>query len=154
MTESSPVVIRPRKSRIACWISATLFAGTFTVLSFFMGATTAAGGVFHPADQFAMIGLGLTGAALFLLFTRPLVKADAKGIYVRNVGSGRYVPWQVVERVSFPRGMSWATLELADDDEMSMMAIQKTDRNLAIKAVRDLRALLDQARPEPEDDSS
>ncbi|QSB07030.1 PH domain-containing protein [Natronoglycomyces albus] len=152
MTESPSVVVRPRKSRIACWVSAVLFAGTFFVLSFFMGTTTAAGGVFHPADQVAMILLGLFGAALFLLFTRPVVRADSHGIWVRNIGSFKYVPWQVVERVSFPRGMSWATLELADDDEMSMMAIQKTDRELAIQAVRDLRALLEGFRTAEGDD--
>ncbi|WP_374314977.1 PH domain-containing protein [Streptomyces sp. XM4011] len=68
------------------------------------GATGNGYGTFQRGDQFAMIGLGVFGALGFLLFTRPRVVADAKGVRVRNVFSSYELPWEVIRGVRFDRG--------------------------------------------------
>jgi hypothetical protein len=146
MTETGPIDYRPRKSRIGAWIGAAVAFGGFTALSFTLGARTAEGGTVTWADQAAMIGLGVIGAAIALSFLRLRVRADAKGIEVTNVTTRRHFPWQVVTAVNFTDKMTWATVELADDDEMSIMAIQVSDRERAVAAIKHLRALLEQSR--------
>lgn len=146
MTETGPLEYRPRKSRIGAWIGASVCLGGFTALSFTLGATTAGGGTVTWADQVGMIGLGVIGAGIILSFLRLGVRADAKGIEVVNVASKRYFPWQVVTAINFTDKMTWATVELADDDEMSIMAIQVSDKERAVAAIKHLRALLEQSR--------
>ncbi|HEY1180170.1 MAG TPA: PH domain-containing protein [Phytomonospora sp.] len=137
-----PVVFRPRKARRACWIAAAVVVVVFFLLALGLTGPTDGGGVFEPADQFAMAILGLLGAGLILLFTRPMIRADAEGVHVRNVVGNYDLPWEVVRAVRFERGSSWASLELEDDDEVSVMAIQAVDKAEAIAAVRHLRAML------------
>jgi hypothetical protein len=106
------------------------------------GTTDGGAGVFHTSDQIAMIGLGLLGAAGILMFTRPRVSADAKGIRVRNLIGGYDLPWEVVRSIRFDRGAPWASLELRDDDIVAVMAVQAADKEYAVAAVRALRSLL------------
>ncbi len=146
MTEVGPLDYKPRNSRIGAWIGGIMFIGAFTALSFSLGTRTEGGGAIHPADQVAMIGLGLIGGAVILVFLRLRVRADEHGIEVRNVASTHRLPWGVVMDISVPHRVQWATLELADDEEIAVMAIQRTDRQRAVAAVKHLRALLEQSR--------
>lgn len=146
MSDLGQIDYRPRKSRIGAWIGAAIAFGGFTALSFTLGAQTFEGGAITWPDQAAMIGLGVIGAGIALSFLRLRVRADEKGIEVTNVASKRYFPWQVVTAVNFTDKMTWATVELADDDEMSIMALQVSDKERAVAAVKHLRALLEQSR--------
>jgi Bacterial PH domain len=76
-----------------------------------------------------------------LLLARPRVRADAEGIEVRNVLVTRRLPWDVVERVAFPDGASWARLELIGDDYLPVLAIQAVDGQRAVEGIRRVRAL-------------
>lgn len=105
------------------------------------GGVGAGPAVFGPEDRVGMVGLGVIGAAVLLLFTRPRVEADAEEIRVRNVVGGHRFPWSVVRGIRFERGASWATLELADDEVVALMAVQAVDRERAVAAARALRAL-------------
>jgi hypothetical protein len=82
-----------------------------------------------------LIGLGM------LAFTRPRVRADAEGVHVRNVVGGYDLPWSVVRAVRFDRSSPWATLELHDDETVSIHALQAADKEYAVEGVRVLRAL-------------
>jgi hypothetical protein len=146
MTELGQLDYQPRKSRIGAWIGAAICLGGFTALSFTLGSQTLEGGTVTWADQAGMIGLGVIGAAIILSFLRLRVRADAKGIEITNVAQKRYFPWQVVTAINFTDKMTWATVELADDDEMSIMAVQITDKDRAVAAIKHLRALLEQSR--------
>jgi hypothetical protein len=61
---------------------------------------------------------------------------------VRNLMGGYDLPWDVVRSVQFSRGAPWASLELRDDNVISMMAVQAADKAYALGAVRALRSLL------------
>lgn len=146
MTEVGPLEYKPRKSRIGAWIGGVMFAGAFIALSFSLGTRTEGGGTVQPADHVAMIGLGLVGGAVILWFLRLRVRADENGIEVRNFAATHRLPWGVVTGISVPERVQWATLELADDEEIAIMAIQMTDKGRAVAAVKHLRALLEQSR--------
>jgi hypothetical protein len=134
--------IRPRRIRMVAWFAAVLAVLAAVVLAAALGGQVGPGPeLFGPVDRAAVIGFGLLGAAALLSLTRPLVEADADGIRVRNIVGGCQVPWQVVRGIRFERGESWATLVLADDEVIGVLAIQAVDREHAGTAIRRLRAL-------------
>ncbi|WP_412751686.1 PH domain-containing protein [Krasilnikovia sp. M28-CT-15] len=147
MTQSStPVVYRPRRVRWVAGAAAAAVVILFTVLSFSLhGATGDGFGHFERGDQTAMIGLGVLIGLGILAFTRPRVSADAAGVRVRNVVGGYELPWSVVRAVRFDRNSPWATLELHDDETISVHALQAADREYAVEGVRTLRTLLQAA---------
>jgi hypothetical protein len=137
------VSARPRKAtRIARLLAVALLAIFTAVATALPGATDSGKGVFQTSDQFAMIGLGVLGALGILAFTRPRVRADARGIQVRNVVGGYDLPWEVVRSIQFRKGSPWANLELQDDETVALMAVQAADKGYAVATVRALRALL------------
>ena len=137
-----PVVYRPKRIRWVAGISAVAIAVLFTVLSFGLhGATGEGPGQFARGDQAAMIGLGILIGLGLLAFARPRVSADAEGVRVRNVIGGYELPWSVVRAVRFDRNSPWATLELHDDETVSIHALQAADKDYAVDGVRTLRAL-------------
>jgi hypothetical protein len=134
--------VHPRRLRVICLISAVVIVAVFAVLSTALHGKTEGGGVFQRGDQLAMIALGVLVGLGIMAFARPRVRADAHGVRVRNVVGGYELPWEVVRAVRFSRHSPWASLELADDDEVTMMAIQAADKEYALDAVRGLRRLL------------
>jgi hypothetical protein len=116
----------------------------FTTLGFLLSGSTGdqTGAVFQTSDKYAMVILGLLIAAGILLFARPRVTADEQHIVVRNIIGGYDLPWEVVRAVKFDRGSPWASLELADDDVVTVLALQAADKEYAVTGVRALRSLL------------
>lgn len=136
------VTVRPRRIRLVCWASAAALVVVFSLVATSLTGSTGEGyGTFQRGDQLAMIGLGVFGALAILLFTRPRVVADAKGIRVRNVIGSYELPWEVVRGIRFDRGAPWASLELYDDDLVPMVALQAADEQRAVEGVRALRRL-------------
>jgi hypothetical protein len=137
------VVYRPRRIRWVAGIAAVAVVVLFTAVSF--GLHGSAGfensGQFRRGDQAAMIGLGILIALGILAFTRPRVSADTDGIKIRNVVGGYELPWSVVRAVRFDRHSPWATLELYDDEQVSLHALQAADKEYAVDGVRTLRQL-------------
>jgi hypothetical protein len=134
---------RPVKATRVAWVLAALVVAVFTAVGTTLrGATDSGRGVFQAGDQVAMIALGVLAALGILLFTRPRVDADERGIRVRNVIGSYDLPWDVVRSIEFRRGSPWASLELRNDDVVAIMAVQAADRAKAVTAVRGLRALL------------
>ncbi|SCF32393.1 PH domain-containing protein [Micromonospora mirobrigensis] len=142
MNDSDRVSLRPRKIRLVCWTSAVVLVVVFSLAATSLTGRTGDGyGSFQRGDQVAMIGLGVLGALGLLLFTRPRVEADARGVRVRNVTGSYDLPWEVVRGVRFDRGAPWASLELHDDDLLPMVALQAADKERAVAGVRALRRL-------------
>jgi len=137
------VEFRPRKIRWVAGASALAVVVLFTALSF--GLHGSAGfdnsGQFERGDQSAMIGLGVLIGLGILALTRPRVRADAAGIKIRNVIGGYELPWSVVRAVRFDRNSPWATLDLLDEEQVSVHALQATDKEYAVEGVRALRTL-------------
>jgi Bacterial PH domain len=135
-----PVVLRPRKVLIAAWVGALAIVVLFVVIALVL-RTSETGVFFRTADQVALLVVGFFIAGGVLLPARPRVIADADGIEVRNVLFNRRIPWELVERVAFPDGASWARLDLPDDEYMAVLAIQAVDGTRAVDGIRRVRAL-------------
>jgi Bacterial PH domain len=141
----TPVVLRPRKVLIAAWVGAVAIVVLFVVIALVL-RTSETGVFFRTADQVALLVVGLFIAGGVLLLARPRVVADADGIEVRNVLFSRRIPWELVERVAFPDGASWARLDLPDDEYLAVLAIQAVDGSRAVDGIRRVRALHAAAR--------
>lgn len=139
---SSSVTFRPQRARKVAIGAAIAVVVVFTVVSFGLTGSTGVGkAVFQRGDQAAMIGLGFAFAAGILLFLRPKVEADARGIRVRNVVGSYDLPWEVVRAIRFERGVSFASVELHDDELITIVALQIVDKEYALAGVRALRGL-------------
>ena len=152
MTQTAAEVVeaRPHRVRVVAWVAAVAILAVFTAVGTALtGSTGEEGAVFRPGDQAAMIGLGICGALIALAFTRPRVRADRDGITVRNVFGDTVLPWSVVREIRFDRGHPWASLELVNDDTVSLLAVQAADKERAVVAIQGLRALHAAARPTP-----
>jgi hypothetical protein len=139
------LVLRPRRVLVVAWVGAVGTVAAFVVVALLL-RTSNTGVYFRTADQVAMVLLGVLIAAGVLLLARPRVRADARGVEVRNVGVPRYLPWELVRAVSFPDGASWARLDLPDDEYLAVMAVQAVDGQRAVAGIRQLRALHAAAR--------
>ncbi len=137
-------VHRPKRVRVVCAVGAVSVLVLFTVIG--TALTEVGVGVFKPGDQYAMIGLGVVFAAGIMLIARPHLRADESGIKVQNIIGGYELPWQVVRKVSFDRGRPWLSLELENDDTVSVLAVQAVDKAHAVHAVQCLRSLHAQNR--------
>lgn len=146
-----PVTARPRRLLWVCTLMSTLVVGAFAIIAVLLKESTA-GTAFRTEDQFAMMGLGLLIAAGVMSLTRPRVYADEERIKVRNIVVSHDLRWQVVDRISFPDGAPWPSLELHDDETVAVLAIQAVDKEHAVEAVQGLRDLLERSRaPRPGD---
>ena len=149
MSTLTPVRARPILTTRVAWLLAVLVVAVFSVVATTLrGPTDSGSSVFQPGDQAAMIALGVLAALGILMFTRPRVEADLRGIRIRNVIGAYELPWNVVRSIEFRRGSPWASLELQDDDVVAIMAVQAADKAYAVAAVRRLRALLAAAQAE------
>ncbi|RIJ70883.1 PH domain-containing protein [Nakamurella silvestris] len=147
MSASYLLQIRPRKISIMAIVAAVAVVSTMTFVGLTLvrdeGIMRQDGVYFRTADAVSMVLLGLLAAGGILLLARPRIRVDATGVRVRNVFSEKFVPWEIIERVAFPESSPWAQLILADDEYISVMAIQAMDKQRAVvslKQVRDLQA--------------
>ncbi|MCW2599610.1 MAG: hypothetical protein JWM02_1439 [Frankiales bacterium] len=140
------VEVRPRRLTVVCRVVAALVLLAFGVLAVLLPQGSTGGQTFGLADQIAFFGIGLLLAVAVFAFTRVRVRADEKGIWVRNVVGDRFFPWGVVVSVDLPDGAPWAQLELHDDETVALLAIQSNDGDLAVDAVLALRKLLASAQ--------
>lgn len=137
---SARVVAKPVKLRRTAYPVAVVLVVVFAVVAVLL-RNTSTGVYFRVSDQVAMGLLGLLLAAGALLLARPRLRADAEGLEVRNIIGTTRLSWEQVEGITFPDGAPWARIELAHDEYLPIMAIQATDGQHAVVAMRELREL-------------
>jgi hypothetical protein len=130
---------RPRRLRLVAWVLAVVVVVVFGSIALLLKTGEE---VFGRTDQVAFFLIGLLIAAGVLAFTRFRVRADERGIWVRNALGERYFPWEVVVGLDLPAGATWAQLELHDDETVAVLAIQTSDGDDAVDALIALRRLL------------
>ena len=96
---------------------------------------------FTPLTRGMIAAFGVACAGLLLLFTRPRLRADGEGLHVRNAGGWKHLPWQVVRDVRLDESRSWMVVDLADDETVSVLAVQASDGERSRDVVRRVRAL-------------
>ncbi|MFC7343797.1 PH domain-containing protein [Saccharopolyspora griseoalba] len=137
---SAQVVAKPVKLRRTAYPVAVVLVVVFAVVAVLL-RNTPTGVYFSVSDQVAMGLLGVLLAAGALLLARPRLRADADGLEVRNIIGTTRLSWDQVEGITFPDGAPWARVEMAHDEYVPIMAIQATDGQHAVVAMRELREL-------------
>lgn len=140
------VEVRPRRMIFAAWGAAVVIAAVHVAVALLLNIRSS-GVVFQTADQVAFAALGLIVAGVLLLFTRPRLRAGAVGVSVRNLLGDRLIPWSEVVGVSFPAAKRWAQVDLPDDEYLAVMAIQAVDKERAVAAMQQVRAVVARYRP-------
>lgn len=136
----------PRRLTLVCRLVALLVLVAFGVVAVLLPRGADGDQVFGLADQVAFFGIGVVLALGVLAFTRARVRADERGIWVRNVLEDRFFPWGVVAAVELGDGSPWAQLVLQDDDTVALLALQANDGDTTVDAVLALRALMQTAQ--------
>jgi hypothetical protein len=136
----------PRRLGRICRVLAGVVVVVFGGVALLLPRGNDAVEAFGPVDQVAFFCIGLLIAGGVLVLTRFRVRADERGIWVRNSLGERFFPWAVVVGVNLPEGATWAQLELHDDETVALLALQTSDGEATIDAVIALRRLLKEAR--------
>lgn len=139
--DADVVRARPVRLRRVAFATSAVVVVLFVLLAVLLRRSSSEGVEFGPGDQVAMVLLGVLVAAGVLVLARPSVVADLHGVRVQNLFTTKDVPWEVVRAVSFRDGTPWAMLDLADDDQIALLAVQAADGPRAVTTVRALRAL-------------
>ena len=136
----------PRRLAGICRALAAVVVVVFGGIALLLPRGNDAVETFGPVDQVAFFCIGLLIAGGVLVLTRFRVRADERGVWVRNSLGERYFPWAVVVAVNLPEGATWAQLELHDDETVALLALQTSDGEATIDAVIALRRLLKGSR--------
>ena len=89
-----------------------------------------------------IVFIGLLYVAAGYAIARSRVVASEAGVRVVNGYKQRDYEWAEIISIHLPAGAPWATIDLADGNTASMLAIQGSDGDRARAAVRALRALI------------
>jgi hypothetical protein len=148
MTETHQVVTaKPILFARIGYASAVFVLAVFVVVALVMRSDNA-GAHFVESDQIATVLIGVILAGLCLMPTRPRLRADAQGVRLRSfLGGWRFVPWDVIVRVDFPSKVRFARLVLPGEETFAIYAIARADKQHAVDAMRELRALFAAVRP-------
>lgn len=104
--------------------------------------TDNAGATFGDKDQIGTVVIGVILAGLFLMPSRPRLRADAEAVRLRSfLGGWRVVPWELVLRVEFPRSVRFARLVLPGEETLAIYAVQRMDGERAVATMQELRQL-------------
>lgn len=111
----------------------------------FMGVTldiAFTGASVTTIDKFAFPGVGVIISVLvWLMLTRPRLRANSDGVEIRNIVGTRFYPWQVIYGLSFPEGSRMARIELPDFEYVPVWALQSADKKTIMRDVDAFRAL-------------
>lgn len=136
----------PARLRRICQVLAGVTVVVFGLVALLLPRGENGVEAFGPVDQVAFFVIGLLIAGGVLVLTRFRVRADERGLWVRNSLGERYFPWAVVVGVHLPKGATWAQLELHDDETVALLAVQTSDGDRAVDTVLALRRLLQESR--------
>jgi Bacterial PH domain len=143
----APVAAVPRRMRLICAVTAGVVVAVMVVVAVLLKHSSTGVVSFHTSDQVAMVVLGVILGGGILTLGRPRVDADLSGVRVRNIVASHRLPWDMVRAVRFERSSAWATLLMANGDELAVLALQAADGERAVRAVEGLRALVAATRP-------
>lgn len=97
-----------------------------------------------------LVFLGLIAASVWFALMRSRVTAATEGLTVVNGYKRRDLEWSQVIAVNLRRGAPWAGIDLSDGTSISAVAIQASDGDRAMHAVRELRRIVEEQTPTTE----
>lgn len=107
---------------------------------------------FTTLQRGTLVFLGLIALGVWFALMRSRVTVAADGVIVVNGYRRHDLVWSQLISVNLRRGAPWAGLDLSDGTSLSAVAIQSSDGDYAIHAVRELRRLIEEHTPRPDQD--
>ena len=142
------VTARPQLMARVGWVCAAFVFGVFVVIALVMKHDNA-GATFGDKDQVGTVVIGIILGGMFVMLTRPALRADAEAVRLRSfLGGWRVVPWELIVRVEFPTSVRFARIVLPGEETLAIYAVQRFDRDYAVEAMRGLRRLYAETHPE------
>lgn len=148
--QSLPRTWRPFGARIAATVLGAMLLAVVLTVWIAWGADVRSR--FTPFQKSTLVFLGLMALGCWFALVRSRVTAHQGGVTVVNGYRRRELEWSQVVAVNLRRGAPWAGLDLSDGTSISLLAIQGSDGQRAIAAVRELRALVTANSPIERDD--
>lgn len=139
-TPDAYAVFRPRRGAAVAKVSALACLVVFTVVAVAVPGGGDAG--FGMPDRVLTVLFGLLIAAVLWRYAVLRAVPTPSGLRVVNLVRTLELDWQEIVAVGFSDGAPWVTLELADTEEVSVMAIQRADGELAVREAARLSALV------------
>ncbi|HKJ11868.1 MAG TPA: PH domain-containing protein [Ornithinimicrobium sp.] len=133
-------VFRPRRGAWVAWVCAlasVLVFGGLAILS----PTSGDVGWAAP-DRLMTAALGVGIAVLLVKFATLRAVPSAEGLRVVNLVGRHDLSWASIVTVGFHDGGPWAVVELADTEQVAVMAIQRADGARARREASRLAALV------------
>lgn len=138
--QSLPHTWRPFGARIAATVLGGMLLAVVLTVWIAWGADVRSR--FTPFQRSTLVFLGLLALACWFALVRSRVTAHPGGVTVVNGYRRRELEWSQVVAVNLRRGAPWAGLDLSDGTSISLLAIQGSDGQRAVRAVRELRDLV------------
>ena len=140
MASELPRSYRPLGARLAAGSVAALLVGAVAFL--WLGMPEEVRATFTPLQGATLLLVpGSVLAVLYGVF-RTVVRADRDGLTIINLYRRRQLEWPAVVGISLRRGQPWAVVDVSDGTTVVAMAIQGSDGQRAVRAVRELSALV------------
>ena len=135
-----PHTWRPYGARVAGVVLGGLLLLLVVVVWIALGSDIRAR--FSVFQRSTLVGFGVLGFVAWYALMRSRVSADERGVTVVNGYRRQEFEWSQVVGVNLRRGAPWAGMDLSDGTSISMLAIQGSDGQRAVRAVRQLRRLV------------
>lgn len=141
------VTARPQFTAKIAWCASAFVLAAFIVTALLMKRDNA-GAYFTDKDQWGTVVVGVVCAMLLIMPTWPRMVADEEAIRLRSfLGSYRVIPWDVVLDVRFPRKVRFAQIALPGEETLAIYAIQRWDKDYAVRVMDELRELFATTHP-------
>jgi hypothetical protein len=137
---SLPHTWRPFGARVAAAVAGSLLL--VLVVAVWVLLSSEQRSTFSLTQRGTLVGLGILGFVAWYALMRSRVSADDRGLTVVNGYRRQEFEWSQVVAVNLRRGAPWAGMDLSDGTSISMVAIQGSDGQRAVRAVRQLRRLV------------
>lgn len=149
MTESTRT-FRPRRARLVAVVTAVAVVVFFTILALNIQHGGASG--WSNVDSGLMIAFGVVVGLVVLRFGLVRAIPTDEALIVHNLVRTRTLPWEEIVSVQFGGGAPWLVLDLADTEQLTVMAVQRADGAFAEREAMRLAVLVEQhSTPERDD---
>ena len=140
-TSAAYAPFRPRRSRVV-----SIVASLGILIGFTVGALSVPrGGRFGWTllDTLMMIAFG--GAIAAFVIRYAFIRADPspQGLVVRNLFRVTHLEWSQILGAQFGGGQPWLMLDLADTEQLAVMAIQRSDGARSLEEAGRMAALIE-----------
>lgn len=128
VSEGDPFApFRPRRGRYVALVVGALILALFGLGAVVMPGPEEMHGGWQLPDRIALALFGLAMAAFVWRYAALKAVPTTDGLTIRNLVFTRRVDWSEVIAVNFAGGDPWPRLDLADTEQVAVMAVQKAD---------------------------